>query len=415
MSALASRNLSNIAWACAVMLLRDYPLLSAISAESMRRIGAGGIVQFDSQWLANTSWAFARMLFRHPPLMDAIASAALTSFETSRQPGEQEEYALLWSIWRVGDPEGLLAKMHQSATEPGGTTDALVRGFLLAVDAWRHDAAQEMRLHAWISATLPPSALTRAACRMSVSIDMHHISPQCESRNPFYQRLARLLDVTSTAPCSAEGVLREIECFGHVSSWLKVAGDSKAEVLACAIERRPPLRGECTLELGAFVGYSAIRFARQVSALRGGLDLCGISLEIDPIHVAVSRHHLDRASLSTRAEIWVGQLQDTMFRAVEVLGCESIAFVFMDQRGTTFHEDLAQLERMQALAAASQCTADNTLKPGSPVYLWHVAVGAACSFSTSLWSMSEFALEAIEDWQAVSLLRGSRENSLRQT
>lgn len=141
---------------------------------------------------------------------------------------------------------------------------------------------------------------------------------------------------------------------------------------------------------------------------KGGPD--GVSLEIDPIHVAVSRHHLDRAKLSGTAEIWVGQLQDTMPRVSEALGAGSLAFVFMDQRGTTFHEDLTQLERIAGMATESHSTADNTVKPGSPVYLWHVVVGSSQSFDTALWAMSEFALEEIEDWQAVSFLRGVAKN-----
>ena len=92
-----------------------------------------------------------------------------------------------------------------------------------------------------------------------------------------------------------------------------------------------------------------------------------MSLEIDPIHVAVSRHHLDRALLSLHAEIWVGQLQDTMARVVEAFGANCLAFIFMDQRGTTFHEDLAKLEGMTTIAPLANTTADNTLKPGSPV------------------------------------------------
>mmetsp|Transcript_78414 Transcript_78414/g.181920 ORF Transcript_78414/g.181920 Transcript_78414/m.181920 type:complete len:149 (-) Transcript_78414:133-579(-) len=145
-----------------------------------------------------------------------------------------------------------------------------------------------------------------------------------------------------------------------------------------------------------------MRFARQLAGLRQFRGVSGCSLEIDPVHAAVARRHLDLAQLATAAEIWVGQLQDTLPRAVESWGTRSPSFVFMDQRGTTFHEDLAELERLFALGPSAQVAADNTLKPGSPVYLWHVAVGAWNSFITELWALEEFALHTIEDWQSVS-------------
>lgn len=230
-----------------------------------------------------------------------------------------------------------------------------------------------------------------------------------EVASPFYKRLARLLESTSLGEGSPGDVLWRIECFAHVSSWLKVAGDAKAEVLTSTLDCRPPLDRECTLELGAFVGYSAIRLSRHICAWAGRRGVTGTSLEIDPVHAAVSRHHLDQARLSSGAEIWLGQLQDTMPRANEEFGAQGLAFTFMDQRGTTFHSDLAELEALQACAPTSHTVADNTVKPGAPVFLWHVAIGATHSWKTGLVAMSEFASEAIEDWQSVSLLkRGTR-------
>lgn len=303
----------------------------------------------------------------------------------------------------------MLQEMRRQTLSLSGTSDPLVQGFLLAIDAWSYDAAAELCLEGWISSCLSPSALVPVVCRhVRFTVDVCQWSSAGDAETHFYHRLARLLDAIGPARSTPDELLRRIESFGQVSCWLKVAGDAKAEVLKDAIGRRPPGAGECTLELGAFVGYSAIRFAGQVLALRGSRDFCGVSLEIDPVHAAVSRHHLDRASLSGHAEIWVGQLQDTMSRTVEAFGWDSFAFIFMDQRGTTFHEDLAQLERLHALAASSQSTADNTVKPGSPIYLWHVVVGATDIFATSLWSVPEFALDTIEDWQAVSVVLGRR-------
>jgi len=403
---LASQNLANMAWSCSILLCPNMPLLNAISSESIPRI-----TDFDSQGLSNTAWSFARLMLRDPPLLEAISSSALPNIDVFLQGEQQESYAMLWAMWRIGDEERMMVEFRRSALTAGGVSDALVRSLLLAAAAWCGDAAVEQGLQAFISSTLPSCSLTYVVSQTGPSHPeaLRVLFEENQSCH-FYKRLARLLDATDSVPAVAEEVLLRIEAFGSVSSWLKVAGDDKAACLAGAINSRPPQVGECTLELGAFVGYSAIRFARQVSSLRGSgsRDFCGMSLEIDPIHVAVSRHHLDRALLSLHAEIWVGQLQDTMPRVVEALGANCLAFIFMDQRGTTFHEDLAKLEGMTSIAPLANTTADNTLKPGSPVYLWHMCVGAVDRFATVMWAMTEFALEDIEDWQSVSLTFGSR-------
>jgi len=345
-------------------------------------------------------------------------SAAARALGDTPPKESQEAYALLWSVWRIGDPEALLAAFRRSVLSLDGTADPLVHGFLLAIAGWQANAAGECGLEAAISASLPPGALRGAVCPLATAAAGLAAAGAPrergveEAKGPLYRRLARLLEATAAAGGGAEDVLRSIESFGHVSSWLKVAGGSKAAVLAGALGRRAPLAGEVALELGAFVGYSALRFARQLTTLNrcndhGRLGAClgGISLEIDPVHAAVSRHHVDLAGLAGAAEIWVGQLQDTMPRTVEACGADSLAFVFMDQRGTTFHEDLAGLECLSAMAPLAHVTADNTVKPGAPVYLWHVVVGARGNFLTELWALEEFALDAIEDWQSVSLLR----------
>lgn len=154
---------------------------------------------------------------------------------------------------------------------------------------------------------------------------------------------------------------------------------------------------EASAEFGAFVGFSAIRFARE-----GGAQFRGISLEVDPVHTWVARYFIDLALLSNCAEVWLGLLQDTLALLAERIGERSEAFTFMDQRGTTFHEDLDQLCQLRLHSEPSTVAADNVNKPGSPIYLWQLAQSSC--ISTTLWSLREFATSAIEDWQSVSIM-----------
>merc|ERR1712183_255754 len=94
--------------------------------------------------------------------------------------------------------------------------------------------------------------------------------------------------------------------------------------------------------------------------------------EVDPGHASVARYFIDLAGMAAHAEVWLGLLQDTLPMLSERVGEGSVAFSFMDQRGTTFHDDLALLERIQLLPALASATTDNVNKPGAPVYLWHM-------------------------------------------
>lgn len=194
-----------------------------------------------------------------------------------------------------------------------------------------------------------------------------------------------------------------------------MAGGDKAAVTEDALRRRRPADHEVSAEFGAFVGYSGIRFARIAAAAGEGDEVLtapslwhhpaplGVSFEVDPVHASVARHFIDLAALTCAGEVWLGLLQDTLPLLTERCGARSEAFGFMDQRGTTFHDDLATLERLQELPPNAVVAADNVTKPGAPVFLWHMTRGHC--FRTAVWSMSEFASDAIEDWQSVSVAR----------
>lgn len=342
---------------------------------------------FDAQAVSNAARSHCRTRVSGVLAFGTVFAACQHS---AGDVNEQEAYSLLWALWRSGDPNPLFAIHRHGMLD--AEFDSLVCGLLSLTDEWRMDALGEAFVDGWISRTLPIATMRKADGSMGA------LTMEDDARNPFHHRLSRLLEITC-AVSGAEETLSAIEAYGQVSSWLKVAGEAKAEVLADTIQRRLPSTTEGTLELGAFVGYSAIQFAKKIARAH----MTGTSLEIDPVHVAVSRFHVDRARFSTTAEIWAGQLQDSMPRVTEMLGAHCLSFVFMDQRGTTFHDDLSHVESLRALAPSSHIAADNTLKPGSPVYVWHVTVGAE-GFVTAAWSMSEFALELIEDWQTVSLL-----------
>lgn len=218
-----------------------------------------------------------------------------------------------------------------------------------------------------------------------------------------YKKLASLLDFVEvhSAGGGAAPILRAIESFGSgVGQWLKVAADRKAELVDAAMGRRRCWRSDACVELGTFVGYTALRLARWVSG-PGPAPGRGVSLEVDAVHALLTRHHLGLARLAGAVDVWVGQALDLVPRLAEELGAPSLGLVFMDHRGTRFHSDLARLERHGTPLPGMTHVCDNVLKPGAPLCLW-LAAHRPRGFPATSWSMNEFAHWNSEDWMLVS-------------
>lgn len=214
---------------------------------------------------------------------------------------------------------------------------------------------------------------------------------------------------------SADWVLKEIDKFSQgLGKWLKVAGDDKAEILRWSMSSRPMTCHKTMVEFGAFVGYTATRMGRtvEVTYAKGyeqgtilfedsRLQGCNrvTTMEIDPIHACIARHTINVAKLSHVVECWIGQVKDLIPRLGEEFGHMNLNMVFMDQRGTTFHDDLSQMEELRLMYPNCRLVADNTVKPGSPVYNWHTTVSK--HYDTTNYTLHEFLESSIEDWQVV--------------
>lgn len=64
--------MANPAWSLAKLVVRNSPLIQAISAEARPRISA-----FFMQNISNTVWAYAKLGLDDAPLLDALAPAAI--------------------------------------------------------------------------------------------------------------------------------------------------------------------------------------------------------------------------------------------------------------------------------------------------------------------------------------------------
>eukprot|EP00747_Dinoflagellata_sp_TGD_P152328 gnl/TRDRNA2_/TRDRNA2_177288_c2_seq3.p1 gnl/TRDRNA2_/TRDRNA2_177288_c2~~gnl/TRDRNA2_/TRDRNA2_177288_c2_seq3.p1 ORF type:complete len:355 (-),score=73.09 gnl/TRDRNA2_/TRDRNA2_177288_c2_seq3:75-1139(-) len=172
--------------------------------------------------------------------------------------------------------------------------------------------------------------------------------------------------------------------------WFKIAGGAKMEIIAGALARAPA--GGDVLEIGTYFGYSAMRLAISEPCRRI------VTIEVDIVHALTAQCLIAYAGLSHRIDVWMGHSKDVLERLPAA--DRSVAAVFMDQSGARFGEDLGTLIALGRLKPGAVIVADNVLKPGAPLFLWHMLFDG--NFDTQIFSVPEFAMNEVEDWIAVA-------------
>jgi catechol O-methyltransferase len=172
--------------------------------------------------------------------------------------------------------------------------------------------------------------------------------------------------VVAHAPAgSIDAAIAAIDRFAYRHKFLINVGDEKGAILEAAIDRVKPLR---VLELGAYVGYSALRMARRLPAV-GRV----FSVELNPSNAAIARRIIDHAGAADRVTIVVGSIGDggqTVRTLEEQHGFKpgSLDFAFIDHTKDAYLPDLQRILDAGWLHAGSVVVADNVGFPGAPEY-----------------------------------------------
>jgi len=220
--------------------------------------------------------------------------------------------------------------------------------------------------------------------------------PQCQSRfEDFHYKEAGVLEtvVATATPGDVRSVHAAIENVGLKEVWLKVAGGEKACVIDNVIFKHRP---RLVLEFGTYVGYTSTRLALQLRQWGGKV----VTMEMDPVNATIARNHIELAGLSDVVTVQLGHSDDAVQIVLDKYGPGSVDLVFMDQRGTAFHEDLQNLESKGLLADPAVIIADNVLKPGAPYHVWRIA--SMPHYKTDIVDLREFGSAPVEDWMTVS-------------
>ncbi|KAL6239640.1 hypothetical protein BDW75DRAFT_236245 [Aspergillus navahoensis] len=161
-------------------------------------------------------------------------------------------------------------------------------------------------------------------------------------------------------------VLDLIDEFSQSYHFMTV-GQEKGPIVTELIGKHKP---KTMIELGCYIGYSAILFGNAVRS-NGGARY--YSLELNPEFAAIANMLVELAGLRDFVRILVGRsdvLLNQLFESGEV---EQVELLFIDHYKPAYTLDLKLCEQLgKIVPGVSVIAADNVIRPGNPPYLEYV-------------------------------------------
>lgn len=163
----------------------------------------------------------------------------------------------------------------------------------------------------------------------------------------------------------AQSVLDAIDAFSAYYPMYKI-GPEKGALLEGVLAQRPGIT--TALELGSFLGYSAIRIARRLPPPeRGGMLVC---IEANPDCAAVVRELCDFAGVGGTVSVLHALAAEALpAAAAQLLGgggssSSGVGLLFLDHCKDCYLPDLKSAEAMGLVGLGSVVVADNVKYPG---------------------------------------------------
>jgi catechol O-methyltransferase len=170
---------------------------------------------------------------------------------------------------------------------------------------------------------------------------------------------------------SPSAVLREIDLYAQ-KHYLMNIGELKGNLVTTLLNQHRPMH---SLELGGYIGYSALLFGSTVKAWGGRYTV----IEHNPVFAGVIMVLCSLAGLDN-VDIVVGSSTDEIKRLWKegklgkVEGGEKMGldFVFMDHLKPLYTDDLMVMEELGVVRKGTIVVGDNMIKPGNPRYRKYV-------------------------------------------
>lgn len=148
-------------------------------------------------------------------------------------------------------------------------------------------------------------------------------------------------------------VVDAIDEFGRTKKYLMNIGEYKSKTVVKLIKEVKP---QVMVEMGAYVGYSAISFA---AALREAGGKRYYSLEHNAEFAAVTTMLIDLAGLSDIVKVVIGDADDSIRRLHRSGELSHIDLLFLDHLKHLYTPDLKLCEELKLVGPGSVYAADN--------------------------------------------------------
>jgi catechol O-methyltransferase len=164
---------------------------------------------------------------------------------------------------------------------------------------------------------------------------------------------------------SPKRMLAAIDEFSCTRDFLISIGGHKSEILAGVLEEEQP---HVVVELGGYLGYSAILFADTLQSLFSTGEFHVWSLEFEPRFAAIAEKLIDLAGLSKSITVVVGSAEEGL-KALHTTGqVTKIDLLFLDHVEKLYKQDFLVAKSLGLLKQGAVVVADNVVRPGAPEY-----------------------------------------------
>ncbi|KAL8700854.1 MAG: hypothetical protein Q9201_005224 [Fulgogasparrea decipioides] len=165
---------------------------------------------------------------------------------------------------------------------------------------------------------------------------------------------------------SPENVLKAIDEYGRTKKYLMNVGNDKGRIVSNLIAEVKP---QLMVELGGYVGYSALLFGDAVRRAGGKRYF---SLERNPEFGAVIMSLVELAGLGDVVKVVIGSSAESIRRLHAQGSLQHIDLMFLDHYKPAYTTDLKLCEHLKLITPGTVLAADNVIKPGNPPYLEYV-------------------------------------------
>ncbi|KAK5173862.1 uncharacterized protein LTR77_002543 [Saxophila tyrrhenica] len=166
-------------------------------------------------------------------------------------------------------------------------------------------------------------------------------------------------------------ILKAMDEYAYQQDFLINIGEGKGRILSDLIAKQKP---KVLVELGGYVGYSAIHFAGQMlKAANNPSEVHLWSLEFDANFAAIASELIALAGLKDIVTVVVGSADETLRKLKSERKLSSIDFFFLDHVEDLYEQDFkVAMDELKLLGPGAVVVADNVVRPGAPKYREHV-------------------------------------------